>query len=88
MRADAELFRNLFLESDDYKAMAALYSKFWSDGTRRVTTRNKARTIPNPTPGQQATADAWLNTKCSGVWDDVKECREPATEALWTLLHA
>jgi hypothetical protein len=73
MQPDAEEFLNLFLESDEYKVMAARYTNFWPDGFARVTTHHGA--IVDPTPGQQRTVDAMEVAECTGVYDDVKERR-------------
>jgi hypothetical protein len=77
MKPDAEKFLKFFLESDAYKAMAEGFTRFWQDGSRRVTTRNGA--IQNPPPGQQRTVGAWEGAECAGVYNDFKECLVPCT---------
>jgi hypothetical protein len=71
MQPDAEEFLKLFFESDEYK-VTTRYTKFWPDGSARVTTHHGA--IVDPTPGQR-TVDAMEVAECTGVYDDVKEHR-------------
>jgi hypothetical protein len=87
MKPDAEEFLKLFLESDEYKVMAARYSKLWPDGSTQVTTHHGA--IVNPTPGEQRTVDAMEVAECTGVYDEVKERRgSSVTEAHSILSNA
>jgi hypothetical protein len=84
-KADAEWFKVCFLDSKPYKEMAACYTRFWPNRTRRVTTNGGV--YKNPTLAQQRTVDAWEGAECSGVYCDLEGKRMPCTKGRLDFLN-
>jgi hypothetical protein len=76
-KPDAEKFKECFLDSDPYKAMAVGFTRFSQNGKRRATARGGV--YKNPTLAQQRTVDAWEGSVCSGVFNDLEKERMPCT---------
>jgi hypothetical protein len=67
--ADAETFKEDFLNSEPFMDASERLSQSWEDGTRRVNIRSAA--CKNPTTGQKMTVDSWEGAVCGSVFSDL-----------------
>jgi hypothetical protein len=75
--ADAETFKEDFLNSEPFKVVSERFSRRWENGIRRVSKR--AAAYKNPTTGQKMTVNSWEGAVCGSVFNDLVGKRIPCT---------